>query len=106
MPKRKKRVQLYKRKWLNPKDSSDSGMIQYNVHHDEGTGWISAEFSVWDCGRKIVLDFDCDSDRTAKNRAKKLDILIASLLEMKEELGKCLDYDDVFEYDEEEEEDD
>lgn len=99
--KNKKRVQLYKRKWLNPKTHSDLGAIKYKVHHDGGTGWVAAEVDIWDCGRKITLDFDCHNKRDAKNRTKKLDILIESLQEMKVHLNKALDYDDVFEYDEE-----
>lgn len=97
MQQTKKRVKLYKRKWLNPKDSSDSGMVSYKVHHDEGSSWISAELGLWDCNRKITLDFDCGNYEQAKNRAIKLDILIESLQEMKVQLGKCLSYDDVFE---------
>ena len=80
----------YSRQWLNPKDSNDSGMVQCRVYGDLGIDpYIEASLSIWDCSRKISLHFDFSTTQEATQRAKKIDILVKELLNLKEQLGVC-----------------
>jgi len=80
---------LSKRKWLNPKNHSDTGMYAVSVSADEYG--VNGSFTLWDCSRKITLDFFCE-EKDAKIRADKIDMLINGLQEMKEAMGKAYDY--------------
>jgi hypothetical protein len=84
---------LSKRKWLNPKDHNDTGLIAYSVLTDEGDEWASVDafLDIWDCSRKISLNFCFDNDKQAKNRAKKIDYMISALEEMKEAMAEAYD---------------
>jgi len=81
------------RKWLNPILAYNSGAIQYKVSADkpwkEGEVDIFAELSIWDCSRKIVLDFNVSDEESAKNVAKKIKIIQDALQDMKESLGRA-----------------
>jgi hypothetical protein len=82
------------RKWLNPERSSDTGMVSWEVSVWNGDRYIDGTFHVWDCSRKISLDFNCSVDKPdkCKQRADKFDILIKELQDMREAMGKALDY--------------
>ena len=73
------------RRWLNPKAHSDTGMISWDV---SASGYsVEAEFSMWDCSRKINLDFNVYNEKDARDRAAKLDILIEELTKMREAMA-------------------
>lgn len=76
------------RKWLNPKSSGDSGMVTWYVEGDlDSAYFIDATFSIWDCSRKINLNFSFSSAKAAKERADKIDFLITELQDMKDHLA-------------------
>jgi len=81
------------RKWLNPIGCYNSGAIQYKVSADkpwkDGEVDICAELSIWDCSRKIVLDFNVCNEKSAINVAKKIQILQDALQDIKVNLGKA-----------------
>jgi len=79
---------LNKRKWLNPLSSCDSGAVEYYVEVCD-YGYVEAGITVWDCSRKTTLDFGFGSEKYAKQRAQKIQILIDSLEEMKRGLAKA-----------------
>jgi len=81
------------RKWLNPVDSHNSGAIQYKVSADkpwkEGQLDIFAGLSIWDCSKKISLDFSVCEVKDAIKVAKKIQILQDALQDIKVNLGKA-----------------
>ena len=78
-------VKKGKRKFLNPVGHADSGILEWVVdQYDEG---VDAHFSIWDCSRKIVLDFSFYNIRGANQRAKKLDLLLEEMSALKEALA-------------------
>ena len=83
----KAKVLLSKRAYLNPKDHSDNGLIQSKVSVDDYN--IDGSVSIWDCSRKITLDFDVHNHKDAAIRAKKLDIIIDHLQEVKKAMGEA-----------------
>lgn len=86
----KEKTFLAKRKWLNPIDHADTGMFSMDVSA-ESYG-VSGTFTLWDCGRKVSLDFWVSDEKDAKARANKLDMLISGLQEMKEAMGKAYNF--------------
>lgn len=81
-----------KRLWLNPISSSNSGAVTYSVSADLGDEtWqgIDAEFVIWDCYRKVGLDFSMYDAKTATEVATKINALIVALEEFKVHLGKA-----------------
>ena len=76
-----------KRFWLNPKDHSDTGMVSWKVDGDkygcEGT------FTIWDCSRKVSLNFWCESEKEAIQRVDKIDKLIEALQEFKQAMEEA-----------------
>ena len=89
----KNKVYTKGRKWLNPIDSCNSGAIQYKVTADapykEGVLDICAELNIWDCSKKISLDFSIWEDSDAKKVAQKIQILQDALQDIKVGLGKA-----------------
>jgi hypothetical protein len=79
-----------KRKWLNPAISSDSGAISYIVE-DDYNAEVYASLSLWDCGRKVTLDFSFNATdpKQSQERAKKINLLIESLIEMRDAMGEA-----------------
>jgi hypothetical protein len=75
------RKKMAKRVWLNPLSSDDTGAIQAKGKYDEY--WIDLSVDVWDCSRKITLDFSVLGPKSYKERIKKLDNLITLLEECK-----------------------
>jgi len=73
------------RKWLNPKDSADSGMVQAFVASSYGC--VDSSLTIWDCSRKITLDFSFYDEKSAAQRAQKLDLLIDAMQQMKAKMG-------------------
>jgi len=73
------------RKWLNPKDSADSGMV--TAHVTASYGIVDSSLTIWDCARKITLDFGFYDEKAAVQRAQKLDLLIDTLQQMKAQMG-------------------
>jgi len=82
---------LNKRKWLNTGAHYDNGWVRYSVKHAYGE--IDANFMFADCSRTINLNFSCYSKQDSINHAKKLDILISSLCEFRDNLGVAWQYD-------------
>lgn len=83
-----KSIHRTSRKFLNPAKSYDTGILEWKVEqYDEG---IDATFSIWDCYKKIVLDFNLHDELTAKQRAKKLQILIDELISFREAIADAL----------------
>lgn len=87
--------EMYKkanRTWLNPLKSDDDGMIKWGVYQDGE--FVNAEFAIWDCSRKVSLNFDFSSadvryNTSGEERAKKLDLLIKELTDMRKALGEA-----------------
>ena len=76
-----------RRGWLNPKDHWDTGGIHSKVAVDEGG--IDASLTIWDCFRKISLSFSAYTEKEAKQRAVKINLLIQHLQETKAAMGKA-----------------
>lgn len=74
----------YKREWLNPPTSSDSGAISYCYGHDYN--YYQSDMTIWDCSRKITLDFGFTLGKRKEQsaRIKKINILIKALIEMRD----------------------
>lgn len=83
-----------KRLWLNPKNSEDTGAVHWNVCAD--SYYLSGDFSIWDCSRKITLNFGIYNEKDAIDRAKKINMLIESLEAFRDALGKA--YENFQEY--------
>ena len=79
-----------RRRWLNPKGHSDTGMISWEVIAD--SAHVDAGFSMWDCSRKISLDFSIWEPKDAEQRAEKLDFLIEELTAMREAMADAYKY--------------
>lgn len=83
-----KNVQKAARRFLNPAKSYDTGILEWKVEqYDNG---VDALFAVWDCSKKIVLDFGFHDELTANQRAKKLQILIDELVSFRETIADAL----------------
>ena len=80
-----KNIKRYSRKFLNPITHWDTGILEWNVEQTDNS--IRAGLAMWDCSRKITLDFDCYDTNDMKLRAKKIDILINELIEFKEAMA-------------------
>jgi len=89
------KIYLSDRKWLNPKNSYDSGAIQYSVSSD--FGYVEATLDIWDCSKKIGLTFSFENEDSAKLRLEKINILLSSLEDMKKAMGEA--YPDIFDKD-------
>lgn len=87
----KEKHYLRKRAWLNPTKSEDTGAVSCYVSSYEGDPYVDGDLSIWDCGRKVSLNFSIYSEKDAKDRAKKINTLISTLQEMKSALGKAYD---------------
>lgn len=83
----KKKVNVSKRDWLNPKSSSHTGSMSFRIDSLEDNSWVDASVSIADCNRKITLSFDFWDDKSAKDAAQKLNLLISNLLEFQKHLG-------------------
>lgn len=80
------------RVWLNPLKSDDDGMLKWEV--EQNGQFVTAEFSIWDCSRKASLSFDFSSVKnkystSGEERAKKLDLLIKELTDMRKAMGEA-----------------
>lgn len=75
------------RQFLNPLKDDDTGLLQSHVIVHRWS--IDAEFSIWDCNRKISLNFDCYSHEDILKRAEKVDKLIEHLQQFRKGLGKA-----------------
>jgi len=94
----KQKTYINKRYWLNPKSVYNSGAISYSVKsypEDEYDDSVESELSIWDCSRKITLDFSFYTLEGSKVVSKKIERLINSLEEIKLALGKA--YNDKIE---------
>lgn len=89
--KMKRKTFIKKRRWLNSNQHYDNGWIKYSVSHVYGE--LDANFLFADCSRTINLNFCCYKDEDGINHAKKLDTLIASLVEFREAMGSAWQYD-------------
>jgi len=80
------------RKWLNPINSHDTGWIKFTL--DSSSHDVDCALTIADCQRSITID--CSSSiysggRTKAQAIKKLDMMIDSLAQVKEE------YENAFE---------
>ncbi len=81
-----------KRAWLNPISEGDTGAIQAHVTMSafrNSKMWIDSYVSIWDCGKKITLDFSSDAKRQTKARLKKINIMLEVLEGVKEGLTEA-----------------
>ena len=85
----KQKTYINKREWLNPKDVYNSGAISYAVTSYIGgdDDSVDGELTIWDCSRKVTLDFSFYTLKGSKVVSKKIDKLINSLQDIKEALG-------------------
>lgn len=82
------------RKWLNPKGHYDTGAIQWDVRCSGSIHTIESDLSIWDCGKKITLNFSAYKPQDLKERAKKINLLISELEALRDALGEAYDYID------------
>jgi hypothetical protein len=77
-------VITYRRAWLNPLKSRDSGAIAYS--YGPSYEYFESEFTMWDCSRKITLDFGftLGKRKPQQERIKKLNIIIDALTEIRD----------------------
>jgi len=97
----KEKIFLNKREWLNPKGHADTGAIASKVSADKYG--VYGHISIWDCGRKIELSIYYDNEKEAKQRARKLQMLIDHMKEVQVALGQAYPY--YLEHKEEEDDD-
>lgn len=90
MAKRKKKYVKRNRLWLNPISSYDTGALEWEVGGSYGS--IHGDFAIWDCSKKIVLNFAADDLAEARKRAKKVDTLITELQKFKQALGEAWEF--------------
>lgn len=84
-------MKLSKRIWLNPKDSTDTGAIHWQIEQSDDSE-IYAAINIWDCGKKVSLNFDCGItswSTSPAERAKKIDLMVGALQEFKAAMGKA-----------------
>lgn len=80
------------RDWLNPIDSHHTGLIQHSVessvYKDDEllSDCVDAYFSVWDCSRKVTLDFSYASYDGYQESLQKVNVLMKHLIEFKNSL--------------------
>ena len=79
-----------RRDWLNPVGHWDTGAMSSKVSAD--ADGIECNISIWDCGRKISLDLGIYGEKGAKQRSKKIQIMIEHLQEVQQSLGKAYDH--------------
>jgi hypothetical protein len=84
----------YKRVWLNPPSMGDSGAYSHKIEVEKYKEHINIEatISLWDCSRKIVLDFSVWNKGDKKQRLKKIDVLIQHLSEFRDQLDEACNY--------------
>lgn len=80
---------LSKRKWLNSLNSPDTGAVQYHGYYDQYS--MNIDMTIWDCSRKISLDFSLYEDGDYKERLKKIRILKESLQEIEDYMNEHYD---------------
>lgn len=83
------------RKFINQPDEPDLGAVHWEVRAEkESCGYNSfgASLHVWDCNKKVRLEFGAYNLAEAKRRAAKIDRLINQLQEFKKSLGEAFDY--------------
>jgi len=85
----KQKIHVNKREWLNPINISNSGAISYAVSSWSDDQYIDGEMSIWDCNRKVNLDFSFGTKQGAKNVASKINKMIDALEEIKAALGEA-----------------
>ena len=74
-----------KRSWLNSLNSYDTGYVKSYAdfeeweYEDKPSAEISAGFSLSDCTRQVEIDLSCNTKKRAKQRLKKLHLLIDHL---------------------------
>lgn len=81
-----------RREWLNSKSHYDTGAIHSKITADNYS--VDGSVSIWDCGRKINLNFDVYKDKDFKVRIQKIDTLIEHLNLFREGLYDAKDYFD------------
>lgn len=86
------------RKWLNPANDEDTGAISWSVVAD-GHNDIDAGISIWDCNKKITLNFDAWNDKRHIDRAKKINTIIEELIKFKDAMAKAYEYNQTQEQD-------
>lgn len=80
------------RDWLNPVDSYHTGLIQHSVessvYKDDEllANCVDANFDIWDCSRKVSLDFSYSSNESYQQSLDKVNLLINHLREFKDSL--------------------
>lgn len=81
---------LETRHWLNPKWHDDTGMLGASVVF-KNYGFVDANLGIWDCSRRIDLDFSFDptKDKEVKQRVEKIDRVIKTLTEMRASMEKA-----------------
>lgn len=85
-----KEFKKYSRVWLNPPNHYDTGALHWNV--SACGSYVDADLTIWDCGRKVTLNFSFGNDKDAKLRANKIDLVIKELAKFKEALGEGLSF--------------
>ena len=70
-----------KRKWLNPKRSNNSGAVQWGAELDYG--YLNMDMGIWDCSRKIVLDFGFGTENGRQVVLTKIAIMQEALNDLK-----------------------
>lgn len=79
---------LLKRDFLNPLGHEDSGIMESTVSYDEF--FITSSVSIWDCGKKIALEFSIYNIQDAKERAQKIHTMIQHLRAVQTALGEAV----------------
>lgn len=75
----KELINVSKRDWLNPEDSSDTGAIHHRCgveEYDEPCSYIDAALQVRDCSRSVDLEFSCYDEKSYNERLIKIDKII------------------------------
>lgn len=90
-----KKIDKGARQWLNPERHDDTGMFAWFVEYERDendsypSDWVEAALDIWDCSRKVSLNFGFSNEKQAKQRAEKIDMLITALQDMKKVMAEA-----------------
>lgn len=77
---------LNKREWLNSKTDCDTGAVHTTVSADEYS--LNADMTLWDCSKKITLNFSIWDKSGIKQRKAKIAKLINHLKQLETAIDK------------------
>lgn len=88
---RRKKIKMHKFKLLNPVSSHNTGWIKYSVECGRKENSADIVLKLADCNRVIDLSLDGWNEEDRSNSVKKVNILIDSLIQLRDTILKVDD---------------